>query len=58
MDIRPIRRVVTGHDAQGRDVVVQNGTNHAWANRGHTPCLMAFVLIDAPGDPPAGKRRE
>ena len=34
------------------DVVVQNGTNHAWANRGHAPCLMAFVLIDAPGDPP------
>jgi quercetin dioxygenase-like cupin family protein len=36
------------------DVVVQNGTNHAWANRGHTPCLMAFVLIDAPSDPPPG----
>ena len=34
------------------DVVIQNGTNHAWANRGHAPCLMAFVLIDAPGDPP------
>jgi quercetin dioxygenase-like cupin family protein len=33
------------------DVVIQNGTNHAWANRGHGPCLMAFVLIDAPGDP-------
>ena len=32
------------------DVVVQNGTSHAWANRGHAPCLMAFVLIDAPGD--------
>src|SRR6266566_2082936 len=117
MDIRPIRRVVTGHDAQRRavvvmdgpatnvlhrpsrpgmaltdlwatdgtpaaqtggdpvdravvlqgsitmllddedvelstgDVVIQNGTNHAWANRGHAPCLMAFVLIDAPDDP-------
>jgi quercetin dioxygenase-like cupin family protein len=34
------------------DVVIQNGTNHAWANRGHAPCLMAFVLIDASGDPP------
>jgi quercetin dioxygenase-like cupin family protein len=34
------------------DVVIQNGTNHAWANRGHAPCLMAFVLIDAPDDPP------
>ena len=88
MDIRPIRRVVTGHDAQGLhrtdtvdyavvlqgsitmllddedvelsagDVVIQNGTNHAWANRGHAPCLMAFVLIDAPSDPPAGRRRD
>ena len=34
------------------DVIVQNGTSHAWANRGHAPCLMAFVLIDAPGDAP------
>ena len=34
------------------DVVVQNGTSHAWANRGHAPCLMAFVLIDASADPP------
>ena len=34
------------------DVVIQNGTNHAWANRGHAPCLMAFMLIDAPGYPP------
>jgi len=34
------------------DVVIQNGTNHAWANRGDAPCLMAFVLIDAPGDRP------
>jgi mannose-6-phosphate isomerase-like protein (cupin superfamily) len=28
------------------DVVIQNGTNHAWANRGQAPCLMAFVLVD------------
>ena len=34
------------------DVVIQNGTSHAWANRGHAPCLMAFVLIDAPSGPP------
>jgi len=34
------------------DVVIQNGTSHAWANRGDAPCLMAFVLIDAPGDRP------
>jgi mannose-6-phosphate isomerase-like protein (cupin superfamily) len=34
------------------DVVIQNGTNHAWANRGRAPCLVAFVLVDASGDPP------
>jgi mannose-6-phosphate isomerase-like protein (cupin superfamily) len=29
------------------DVVVQRGTNHAWVNRGNTPCQVAFILIDA-----------
>jgi len=29
------------------DVLVQRGTNHAWANRSNTPCVVAFVLIDA-----------
>jgi uncharacterized cupin superfamily protein len=29
------------------DVVIQQGTNHAWSNRGDAPCLMAFVLIGA-----------
>jgi quercetin dioxygenase-like cupin family protein len=29
------------------DIVVQRGTNHAWANVGTTPARMAFVLIDA-----------
>ena len=29
------------------DVLVQQGTNHAWVNRGRQPCRMAFVLIDA-----------
>jgi mannose-6-phosphate isomerase-like protein (cupin superfamily) len=29
------------------DVVIQNGTNHAWVNRGNEPCKVAFVLIDA-----------
>ena len=29
------------------DVVIQRGTNHAWANRGNEPCRIAFVLIDA-----------
>lgn len=28
------------------DVVVQRGTNHAWANRGAEPCQMIFVLVD------------
>lgn len=28
------------------DVVVQRGTNHAWANRSDKPCLMAFILIN------------
>ena len=34
------------------DVVIQNGTSHAWANRGRAPCLVAVVLVDAPGAPP------
>jgi mannose-6-phosphate isomerase-like protein (cupin superfamily) len=29
------------------DVLVQQGTNHAWVNRGALPCRIAFVLIDA-----------
>jgi uncharacterized cupin superfamily protein len=29
------------------DVVVQQGTNHAWVNRGDHPCKVAFILIDA-----------
>jgi Cupin domain len=28
------------------DVIVQRGTNHAWANRSGKPCRMAFILID------------
>lgn len=28
------------------DVIIQRGTNHAWANRSHTVCRVAFVLID------------
>jgi mannose-6-phosphate isomerase-like protein (cupin superfamily) len=28
------------------DIVVQNGTNHAWANRSDKVCRVAFVLID------------
>ncbi len=29
------------------DVLIQRGTNHAWANRSDRPCRIAFVLIDA-----------
>jgi len=29
------------------DVLIQRGTNHAWANRSSQPCIVAFVLIDA-----------
>jgi len=29
------------------DVLVQQGTNHAWVNRGREPCRIAFVLVDA-----------
>ena len=32
-------------------VVVQRGTNHAWANRSGQPCRMLFVLIDGVYDP-------
>jgi hypothetical protein len=33
------------------DVVIQNGTRHAWRNRGTQPALMAFVLIGAKRQP-------
>lgn len=36
------------------DVLVQQGTNHAWVNRGSEPCRIAFVLIDAV-EPPQWK---
>ena len=29
------------------DVLVQQGTVHAWVNNGSEPCRIAFVLIDA-----------
>ena len=29
------------------DILVQQGTNHAWVNRGSEPCRIAFVLIDS-----------
>ncbi|HEY5335685.1 MAG TPA: cupin domain-containing protein [Mycobacteriales bacterium] len=33
------------------DVVVQRGTDHAWANRGSTTARVAFVLVDGEFDP-------
>jgi mannose-6-phosphate isomerase-like protein (cupin superfamily) len=36
------------------DVLVQQGTNHAWVNNGTRPCRIAFILIDAK-QPPAWK---
>jgi mannose-6-phosphate isomerase-like protein (cupin superfamily) len=32
-------------------VVVQRGTNHAWANRSDKPCRMLFVLVDGRYEP-------
>jgi mannose-6-phosphate isomerase-like protein (cupin superfamily) len=29
------------------DVLVQQGTNHAWVNRGKETCRIAFILVDA-----------
>jgi mannose-6-phosphate isomerase-like protein (cupin superfamily) len=34
------------------DVLVQQGTNHAWVNRGDKPCVVAFVLIGAEREGP------
>jgi hypothetical protein len=33
------------------DILVQQGTNHAWVNRGTAPCRIAFVLVDAVAPP-------
>jgi len=35
------------HLLKAGDTVIQQGTNHAWSNRGSDPCLMMFVLVDA-----------
>ncbi|MCW5657994.1 MAG: cupin domain-containing protein [Burkholderiaceae bacterium] len=32
-------------------VVIQRGTNHAWANRSGRPCRMLFVLVDGCYEP-------
>jgi len=33
------------------DILVQQGTNHAWVNRSDRPCSIAFVLLCAAGAP-------
>ncbi len=33
------------------DIVVQRGTDHAWANRGSVPARVVFVLVDGEFDP-------
>ena len=38
------------------DVLVQQGTNHAWVNKGDKPCRIAFILIDGK-EPPAWKQK-
>jgi mannose-6-phosphate isomerase-like protein (cupin superfamily) len=35
------------HRLQAGDVVVQQGTNHSWINRGAVTCRLAMVYIDA-----------
>jgi uncharacterized cupin superfamily protein len=32
-------------------VVIQRGTNHAWANRSGKPCRMLFIQIDGQYEP-------
>jgi mannose-6-phosphate isomerase-like protein (cupin superfamily) len=50
---------------QAGDIVIQRGTNHAWANRSGRPCRIAFILIDgqftdglACTHPPSMRRKE
>lgn len=35
---------------KGGDIIIQRGTNHAWANRSGKICRMAFILIDGKFD--------
>jgi len=40
------------------DVLVQRGTVHNWINRGETPCVIAFALIDAKSVTAGGRKLE
>lgn len=42
-------------DLQRGAVVVQRGTNHAWANRSSTVCRMLYILIDGQYDASVNK---
>lgn len=33
------------------DIIIQRGTNHAWANRSASVCRIAFILIDGEFEP-------
>lgn len=33
--------------AKAGDIIIQRGTNHAWANRTDENCRVAFILVDA-----------
>lgn len=37
------------------DVMVQQGTNHSWVNRGTVTCRLGFVLMDAKNEPGPGE---
>jgi mannose-6-phosphate isomerase-like protein (cupin superfamily) len=37
------------------DILIQQGTNHAWVNNSGKPCRICFVLIDAQ-EPPAWRK--
>jgi hypothetical protein len=42
-------------DLKVGSVVIQRGTNHAWANRSGKPCRILFILVDGVYDPSIGK---
>lgn len=45
-------------DLKAGDVVIQRGTNHAWANRSDRPCRMLFILVDGKFGPEANPTRD
>ncbi|MER5832646.1 hypothetical protein ABT116_17785 [Streptomyces sp. NPDC002130] len=43
-------RVLSCTQLSAGDIVIQNGTRHAWRNRSGQPVTMAFILIGAEFD--------